>query len=300
MEFVNSPTSNISNEKENLIFQSSPDGQQNIDINQFFVEKKCQSSDNRIVFTDITICIACGIPLCFFILSSIPFIVLFIPEPGLSLYSRILIILLEIIIILIFFIILTNKIVLLKDQSNKKIYIKEINFLCSVKKKISLDLENTHFYIEHERNINSNGYSNRLFIINDYKNLIGIDLDKSNIKQEPAKYLYSFDNIRLGKYNYSEITDVLNDFVGCPRDYKNPLFFNVYELLKKESKKYQKFSSYMKLNDNFFSYQIIDEFCPFCTNQCFMKFIIYIDLLIIIGAVILFINGIVIMIRLIG
>ncbi len=66
MEFINSPTSNISNEKENLIFQSSPDGQQNIDINQFFVEKKGQSSDNRIIFTDITICIACGIPLCFF------------------------------------------------------------------------------------------------------------------------------------------------------------------------------------------------------------------------------------------
>ena len=56
----------------------------------------------------------------------------------------------------------------------------------------------------------------------------------------------------------------------------------------------------MKLNDHFFSYQIIEEFYPFCIHQCFMKFIIYIDLLIIIGAVILFIDGIVIMIRFIG
>ena len=42
MEFINSPTNNISNENENLIFQSSPDGQQNVDINQFFTEKKYQ------------------------------------------------------------------------------------------------------------------------------------------------------------------------------------------------------------------------------------------------------------------
>ena len=58
----------------------------------------------------------------------------------------------------------------------------------------------------------------------------------------------------------------------------------------------------MKFNEHFFSYNIIDEFCPFCISQCFMKFIIYIinDLLIIIVAVILFIDGIVIINRLIS
>ena len=39
MEFINSPTRNTSNGSENLIFQSSLDEQQNVDINQFFVEK---------------------------------------------------------------------------------------------------------------------------------------------------------------------------------------------------------------------------------------------------------------------
>ena len=72
------------------------------------------------------------------------------------------------------------------------------------------------------------------FIINDFKNLVDIDLDESNIKQKPAKYLYCFDNISLGKYSRLRLIDYLNDFVGSPRDYKNPLFFNINEYLNKK------------------------------------------------------------------
>ena len=59
MEFKNFPTSNISNENKNLIFQTSPDGQQNKEYNQNFIEKK--SSDNRYAISDIITYIAVSI-----------------------------------------------------------------------------------------------------------------------------------------------------------------------------------------------------------------------------------------------
>ena len=154
---------------------------------------------------------------------------------GLSIHSRILIVLIGILLEIILLIYYRKKIVLLKDESNKKLLIKVINFLCCDIKKINLDLENIHFYAE---TLGITGEeTHNLFIINDFKNLVDIDLDESNIKQKPVKYLYSFKSINLGKYKKSsDLSDVLNDFVGSPRDYKNPLFFNIKEYIKKEQK----------------------------------------------------------------
>jgi len=303
MEFINSPTNNISNENENLIFQSSPDGQQNVDINQFFTEKKYQSSDgnNRFVIKYFfLVYIGFFLLLLVFLITPIP-IIIFIPMSGLSIHSRILIVLIGILLELILLIYCHKKIVLLKDESNKKLLIKVINFLCCDIKKINLDLENIHFYVE---TLGFTGEeTNNLFIINDFKNLADIDLDESNIKQKPAKFLYSFKSISLGKYKKSsDLSDVLNNFVGSPRDYKNPLFFKIKEYIKKEQKYNVSgvFSSYLKFNEHFFSYDVIKGLRLDLTYGCFMKFIFFINLLIIIGAVILFIDGIDIMIRLLG
>ena len=67
----------------------------------------------------------------------------------------------------------------------------------------------------------------RLFIINTYKNLSGINLDKSNIKSKPVKIFYIFEDIEIRKYNIND----LNNFVGVSGD--NPLFFNIEKYMKK-------------------------------------------------------------------
>ena len=156
------------------------------------------------------------------------------------------------------------KIVLLKDEFNKKIIIEEINCLCYAKKKYNFDLENTHFYIKKKVIYGEDGddVNYTLFIINDYKNLVGIDLEKSNIMQKPAKYLCSFENISLGKYNRLGLINHLNDFVGSPRDYKNPLFFNINKHPKKEKINKKEFSSCIKFSDHFFSYDLLGGFNP--------------------------------------
>ena len=101
-------------------------------------------------------------------------------------YIRIAIISPGVIITLILFAFGKNKIILIKDTSNKKVIIKLINYLYFPKMKFNLDIENTHFCVKTKNDVNEN--TTRLFIINDYKNLSGIDLDEINIKQKPAKF----------------------------------------------------------------------------------------------------------------
>ena len=90
--------------------------------------------------------------------------------------------------------------------------------------KFSLDIENTHFYIWEE----DKESEDELLIINDYKNLIGIDLDTSNIKQKPAKFFYFFDNVWKKNREYAQI---LNNFIGSSRAFENPLFFDIDKYL---------------------------------------------------------------------
>lgn len=106
-----------------------------------------------------------------------------------------------------------------------------------------------------KNDVNEN--TTRLFIINDYKNLSGIDLDESNIKQKPAKFLYSFTNISTGKYNNEQFTKVLNHFIGSDDDnYNNPLFFNINSYLNKKQTNFifnlsRSLSKYMKFSELF-------------------------------------------------
>ena len=144
---------------------------------------------------------------------------------------------------------------LIKDDSNRKIIIIVFNCLCLPKMKLILDTENTHFHIEKKTKQNENGCceSFRLFIINDYKNLVGIDLDESNIKQKPAKIFYFFNNIDIGKYDYIQLTNVLNNFIGSSGEYSNPLFFDINFYIKKNEYKYRYdcISHYMKFSELF-------------------------------------------------
>ena len=44
----------------------------------------------------------------------------------------------------------------------------------------------------------------KLYIINDYKNLEGIDINDNNIKQKPVKYIYCFKDPILGRYSFKQ------------------------------------------------------------------------------------------------
>ena len=137
-----------------------------------------------------------------------------------------------------------------------------MNFLCCPKKKIVLDLENTYCYIEENTSTDSDGQTSAtdiLYIFNDYKNLVGIDLNSSNIKTKPAKFYYKFSGISL-KYGVQESTNELNRFLRGSTDFKNPFHFDVRKYMKKVygNISYTLSNRYVKLNDNFFIYHFKD------------------------------------------
>ena len=43
----------------------------------------------------------------------------------------------------------------------------------------------------------------KLYIINDYKNLEGIDINDNNIKQKPVKYIYCFKNVKFSVHFFT-------------------------------------------------------------------------------------------------
>ena len=183
MELMNTPMNfNISNQNENLI-QSEQNRKQNINVDQYFVEKNDQSSLEYNTYTiRFIFCNSIVYLTSFFsLLGSLTLITLF---HELDLYVKIAIISSGVIFSLILMIFNVYKIKLIKDTSNGKVIVKAINYLCFPKMKLNLDIENTHFYILKIENYDENGSHEyfTLIIINDYKNLVGIDLDKSNIK----------------------------------------------------------------------------------------------------------------------
>ena len=250
MELMNTPMNAISNQNENLI-QSGQNGQQNTNVNQYFVEKSDDKSSKE--YNTFIIRFICRNIFIYLISISI-FLGLLIPAIviiKLDLYIRIAMISLGVIIALMLFIFSTNKIQLVKDISNGKVVVKVMNYLCFPKMKLNLDIENTHFHVLEEITQDEDGtqVSYKLLIINDYKNLVGIDLDTSNIKQKPAKYLYYFNNVSLGKYNYRELARTLNNFIGSSGAYHNSLFINTFHIS-------QTLSTYMKFSDYFFTYHL--------------------------------------------
>ena len=127
--------------------------------------------------------------------------------------------------------------------------------------KLNLDIENTHFYIKKEINQDEDGKheSFRLLIINDYKNLVDIDLDASNIKQKPAKLFYSFNYMRKGNYDHTQFAQILNNFIGNSGFYDNPLLFNINRFLHKDQGIFyfsEDLSKYMKFSEHLFTYHL--------------------------------------------
>ena len=233
---MNTPmNNNISNQNENLFFKSYQNMQQNTNVNQYFIERDDQSSKEFVIrFISHNIFVY-----------SLPFLVIlfsiFIPStfPNIDSYLKIAYASSGVIFSLILMIFCVYKVKLIKDTLNGKVIVKVINYLYFPKMKFKLDIENTHFYVLTEISQDENGQrpTFRLLIINDYKNLVGIDynfnnlrncfiskymIDTSNIKQKPAKFFYSFNNPSRGNYDHTQFSQILNNFIGNSGVYDNP------------------------------------------------------------------------------
>jgi hypothetical protein len=274
---METPINSTSNQNECLI-QSAPNRQQNLNVDQFFVENTVQS------FEQLNTFVIKSTPWAVIILSILVLLGCTIPAlviPGLVYYLRIIIISPGVIISLLLFTCCKKKIILIKDTSNRKVLIKVMNYLCFPKMKFNLDIENTHFYIRRETYQDAEGYNEytSLLIFNDYKNLVDIDLDKSNIKQKPAKFLYSFDNIYLGIHDPAQFTHILNDFIGND---SNQLYFNKYLDIKKNycfsSNQDSTLREYMVFSDHFFTYHLKAPLSTSCSGICFIIIACFINL----------------------
>ena len=256
MELIDTSINNLSNQNEDLT-PTEGNKQQKIDLSQFFIEKNGQSQSLRESFIIYLLNIfspfmAITIFLFFFLLALFCL---------LHLYLKIFLASFGFIISLILLFSFIHKIILVKDISNKKVLVKLVNYLCLTKKKFNIELENAHFYIKKVINTSDEGpdtISYKLFIINDYKNLVDIDLDENIIKNKQLKCIYTFDSLSLGKYGYQELDKVLNDFVGSSSDYKNPLLFdiNIYLKEKKIKLDYWGLRKYVKFSDHLFIYYL--------------------------------------------
>ena len=147
----------------------------------------------------------------------------------------------------------------IKNEPENKLEIRIINFLCFTLNKFNVPLKNIHFsckrVIIHKRHESSTRFT-RLYMINDYKNLAEIDLDSSNIKENPAKIFYIFDYI---KGNNLEIEAKLNIFVKSSLSFYNPLFFNINKYMNEKIifDNFNDISNYMLAHEHFFTFYIL-------------------------------------------
>ena len=277
-------TPNFICQNENLI-KSEQNIQQNINVNQFFVEINDQSSKEYNTFVIKFTNYFLVYPLSILVLLGciIPAMVI----PKLDFFIKIAIISSGVIFSLIIMIFCVNKIILVKDISNKKVLIKVINYLCFQKMKLNFDIENIHLYVLIETSQGEEGINEyfTLLIINDYKNLVGIDLDASNIKQKPAKFLYSFQNVSTGKYDNIGFTQVLNNFIGSSIIHEKSLFFKNNKYLNKTD-----LSNYMKFSGHFSTFHLKNPLKTSCFGICFKIIAIFINLITISAAVALLIS----------
>ena len=266
-----------SNKTENLT-ETEQNEQQNVDFTPISIGKSGQLSEETLIIKlDNFFAIFGAIVITLF------FTLLAVCS-SFDIYFKIILFLFGVISSLILLYIISNKIILIKDSFNKKILIKVVNYLCLCRMKLSFDLENIHFYVNselHEPEEGENYRTNRLFIINDYKNFVGIDLNESNIKKEPVKCIYNFRNPHLGKDSYKKFEEKLNDFVGSSRNYKNPLLFDINTYLE-EGKKIKSYFSkikFMKFSEHFFTYYLkryqysISHLSTL--DNCFLFFFLY-------------------------
>ena len=200
---------------------------------------------------------------CFYIFMFISIILNFLPIIVLiqNIYAPILLI----IEILIFLYLENNKIVIIKDESENKVYIKLLNYLFIERKKIEFNLDNINFNV-----IFAKG-KYILIILNNCCNKKEIDLNVSNITNTPLKFLYFFENIDVNKFKgHYQLIGILNNF---SRNQENPLNFDIISYMNKQKSNFIQNNSikYIKINEHFFTYYNNDPSQKNHYNECLFK-----------------------------
>ena len=184
-----------------------------------------------------------------------------------------------------------NKIELIKDEQNKILNVRLINFLFCARKKYEFDLPNTHFdvhLVDRKEGWQTPAYF-RLLITNTYKDGIGIDLDSSNIKNKPAKLFQYFEHINIQKFiNKEALKQTLNTFIGSSGNDESPVSFDINKYMNKSPDIFAnfnkfingiRFSKYVKMNDHFFSYYskepLKNKLCQGCFSRLIYLFHFY-------------------------
>ena len=165
----------------------------------------------------------------------------------------------DILIIIYMFLLCKSKIEIIK--ANGMLNIIEKTYFALKRLNLYTNQENIHFYKTYEiRSGEENDYTvEHLYIINNFQNLKEIDLKTSDIKQKPASLFYHYENIKDNKSS-----DILNDFVGSPHQFNNPLLFDIVKYMNKATTDTSPFynipstqnqlSKIMRFNDHFFTY----------------------------------------------
>jgi hypothetical protein len=164
-----------------------------------------------------------------------------------------------IVISLLILICLFSRTEIIKDIPNKKIIFYKANIYGCRKNKFELN-EKVHFHSTvHYRDTEDGSIKDVYFYaINDFKD---VTLDLNTIKQKPLDLFHFY------KYwEYATNLNELNQFVGSPANYDNPLTFDIKKYMKKnqiESNPFYTFESnnyglsrIMKFSEQFFTYYI--------------------------------------------
>ena len=146
-----------------------------------------------------------------------------------------------------------NSIQISKDELKRKLYVRVANNFCCYEKSLEFDLENVIL------NAITNGGSNVLVVINNYKKNGGMDSYMNEINNKPANFFYHFRNISVSRFNgLIGLNNLLDNFVGLQGNQENPLNFNIQSYMKQNLNQNYLFQvmniKYLKINEHFFSY----------------------------------------------
>ena len=140
---------------------------------------------------------------------------------------------------------------IIKDDLNKTIKIRIINYLFFPKKTFEFPIKNINFQIH----LNKKNYI--LMVSNNLKNENGEDFDKSEIKDIPEKFLYYFNNLNVNSLINK------NYFLSFSKNQENPLNFDINKYMHKPQTNSDhfnfllntlKYKKYYKINEHFFTY----------------------------------------------
>ena len=165
--------------------------------------------------------------------------------------------------ILIFLYLENYKIVIIKDESENKLYFQLLNYLFIKRKKLTFNLDDINFSVTYTKK------KYILVILNNCRKGGEIDLNASRVRNTPLQFLYSFENIDVNKFQGQfHLKSILDNF---SKNKENPLNFNINTYMNKRQLNLNQYIKYIKINDHFFTYYNNDPLKKYHHIDCLFK-----------------------------